>query len=144
MSAKDVQTQRDENESFALDVMVLDRYLAFSTELARLAVLGLGAVGYVLSKEATKGRSPLAVWVAVCAFLIAIAASLAHRYYGPDALGEMIAERRHRDRGNDARAAELNAKWRRKFSISSALIRVSALLLVVGAGAGVVAFGLQL
>jgi hypothetical protein len=82
--------QEKPKESFAL----LDRYIAFSAECLRLALLGIGAIGFLITNAASKaetGKPPLISLAGrnvkgfLCASLVAfglcVAFSLLHRLF---------------------------------------------------------------
>ncbi len=118
---------------FGHDIAILDRYLAYSTELIRLALLGIGAVGYCITTKpfadhAQGVAGPL--WLALVAFMVSTLAGLLHRFAGPDALADQLRARRQ-----PLKREELAATRNLKFTWSGILLGVSAINLVVGAGA---------
>jgi hypothetical protein len=125
---------------FEHDVTLLDRYLAYSTELIRLALLGIGAIGYLItthpfSEQAKAVRSTL--WLALIAFMVSTAAGLFHRYVAPDSLGDHLELLR---KPEHPKTNEFKMRRDRKFTLSGQLLALSAICLCVGAGAAAYAF----
>lgn len=135
-----------DHDKFEHDVTVLDRYLAYSTELIRLGLLGIAAIGYLITTDPFSGparRNAVrgALWIALVAFGIAVAAGLFHRHAAPKGLADHLRLLRET---NDADKEPHRQSRNRKFKISSLLLAISAVSLCIGAIAAAYAFGLVL
>ena len=135
-------------EAFDQDVAINDRHQAFSAELLRLALLGVGGVGYITSRclsPAQAGQpvlsvSDLAKWlvlIAAVSFGLAAASALALRYISSDLLAFQLRILRLRIRGNptdlsSADGEELRRNWRLK--ATRPMLVLSSVSLGVGAG----------
>jgi hypothetical protein len=135
-------------EAFDQDVAVNDRHQAFSAELLRLALLGVGGVGYVTSRSlpsAQAGQTALSVsgsakWlvlIAAASFGFAAAFALALRYISSDLLAFQLRILRLRIRSNptdvrDADQEEVRRNWRLK--ATRPMLVLASTFLVVGAG----------
>ena len=129
-----------DGETFEHDVTLLDRYLAFSAELARLSILAIGAIGYLITNNAfaaTKVQVKTWLWIALVALGLSTAAALAHRYFAPDSLGNHLELLRHHKGGLEQPAEAVDAEKGRnwKFSVAGTSIAVSAACLAIGVGA---------
>lgn len=80
---------------YQADLELHDRYIGFSSELLRLAVTGIGAVGFLIAALIHNGqlppplRSPWFVWPGLAALIclaFAAAFALAHRYFASDGM----------------------------------------------------------
>ena len=135
-------------EAFDQDVAINDRHQSFSAELLRLALLGVGGVGYVASRSLSPpqaGQPALSVsesakWlvlIAAVSFGLAAASALALRYISSDLLAFQLRILRLRIRGNptdviDADKEELRRNWRLK--ATRPMLVLSSMFLGVGAG----------
>ncbi len=95
--------QSVEENCYKADLAILDRYQAFSSEIVRLALLGIAGYGFLLSNVVLKGisGSPAAfsdrffnhpkLLAAGLAFLaLSACAALAHRYFSTDCMSHFI------------------------------------------------------
>jgi hypothetical protein len=107
-----------EEENYKGDLELLDRYIAFSSELVRMSLLGLAAIGFYLKEFVASGNTPLEIPVAwfnlllgFAGFLlaIAIACGLLHRYYATDGLAYHLNA--HRLSARPDRADEAETEW---------------------------------
>jgi hypothetical protein len=133
--------------AFDNDVIVHDRYQAFASELSRISLLGIAAIGFLVTKapfasDVTHGPSKAALWVSLSGLSVAAFASLLHRYFGPDSLGDHLEVLRHHARGTNA--SKKKGARDMKLKLCSVLLLTAAVSLVVGAGGIAVAFGLLL
>jgi len=135
-------------DGFEQDVTVNDRHQSFAAELLRLALLGVGGVGYVAAKGlpgADARQAPLhigsaAKWLVLMAavsFGVSAAAALALRYVSAEllALQLRIVRLRIRNDPHDpgiARASE--ARRNRGLKASKPLLVAASAFLVLGAG----------
>jgi hypothetical protein len=92
-----------EEDSYKVDLAVLDRYQAFSSELVRLALLGITGYGFLIANIAIKtekdgrytfvppfpGNKVLLIFGAV-ALALSAATALGHRYFSTDALAHFV------------------------------------------------------
>ena len=144
--------EESDKHSFDDDVGLLDRYQSFSGEVLRLALLSLGAIGFllttaqknekgdaVLSLEA-KGVRPLFV-VAIICLSLSICCSLVHRYYSTDSMAWHLDKRR---REKPAHIEKATRARDRAFDISTWSIFAAPALLTIGAAAVAIAFSLAL
>lgn len=134
------------------DFAVQDRYQAFSAELLRISLLGLGVIGIGASKvifpEATTSfdlTDPirLGVIAALAGFAVSAGAALVHRYASVDSLSWHIQSMRRdiRDATGDAERAETERRLRYKqFVRARNALRASATSL--GFAAGMLTFAL--
>src|SRR5215469_15226993 len=105
-------------EAFEQDVLINDRQQAFSAELLRLALLGIGGVGYVASRVLPGSAAESAVrmgfaakWLVLLAavgFGLSSASALGLRYFSSDIIASQLRIVRLRMRGGaaDRRHAE--------------------------------------
>jgi hypothetical protein len=127
------------------DFAVQDRYQAFSGELLRISLLGLGVIGVGASKVLfPEGSSAfdltdsvrLGVIVSLLGFAVSAGAALVHRYASVDSLSWHIQSLRRdvRDAEGDAKLAEKERRLRyRQFIRARDALRVSATSLGVAA-----------
>ena len=135
------------DKTFEHDMAVLDRYQSFSAEVARLALLGVTAIGalFVAAFGADKApaalRSALAAsqWaalLALSAFGAATLAALFHRYISTDSMAAHLRALRLRaaPRSGDARRAQDEEADRDgRLRASSRWLAVAAVCLAIGA-----------
>ena len=129
------------------DLALLERFQSFSAELLRLALIGISAIGFVVSKalfpEEADSKAlqlllsvKLNVAVALLSFVICAAAALSHRYYAADSVSwHLQAMRRYkRNEGDDKETAdkEIYSRFRR-FKWSTYSIRIASVSLGLGA-----------
>jgi hypothetical protein len=135
-------------DAFDQDVAINDRHQSFSAELLRLALLGVGGVGYVASRSLSPPQagqpvlsvSDIAKWlvlIAAVSFGLAAACALALRYISSDLLAFQLRILRLRIRGNpsdlsDADKEEVRRNWRLK--ATRPMLVLSSMFLGVGAG----------
>jgi hypothetical protein len=130
---------------FDQDLALSDRYLAFSAELLRLALLAIGALGYLLNTPAFLQASDSAKHdVGVRRMLLAVAilmglsaaSALAHRYIVSDMLACQLRLVRLRTRNLDGDRTKANDEaaarnWR--LSAAGPLLVLSTISLLSGA-----------
>lgn len=136
--------------TFEHDVSLLEKYQEFSAELLRLALLGLTAIGLVVSQavfaqpdESANTLSKLGLvktWIvaALLLFALAVLGALWHRYVSSDSLSwHLQAMRRYaRGRPKDIERADGKAKMRlNRFRQSQWALSVTAIALGLGAAA---------
>lgn len=69
------------------DLELLDRYQGYSSEVARLSLLGMAALGFFAVQLPSEQRDPIAgvcLGVAALLFALATACALSHRYHSTD------------------------------------------------------------
>jgi hypothetical protein len=134
-------------DAFEQDVLINDRQQTFSAELLRLALLGIGGVGYVASRAlaAGPGESNLRInntakWLVLLAavsFGLSSASALGLRFLSSDLIASQLRIVRLRIRGNaeDAHRARLEEIRRnRRLKLMRPLLLFSSSALTVGAG----------
>ena len=134
-------------DAFEQDVLINDRQQTFSAELLRLALLGIGGVGYVASRAlaAGPGESNLRIgnaakWLVLLAavsFGFSSASALGLRFLSSDLIASQLRIVRLRIRGNaeDAHRARLEEIRRnRRLKLMRPLLLFSSSALTVGAG----------
>jgi hypothetical protein len=132
--------------TFEHDLSLLVRFQEFSAELLRVALIGISAVGFVVSRivfpeeKATRiAIDPIVKMLVIAALIslaISAAAALVHRYYVADSMSwHLQAMRRYeRNTGTDVERADSEFKARLKeFKVSGRAIACSALALGMGA-----------
>jgi hypothetical protein len=133
-----------EPSTYTPDVSVLDRYVAFSAELVRLALAGIGAYAFLLTQATARdGRASTMlvvlsrhrelVAVGICFLAVGAACAVGHRYFATDALTHVL--RLQRSVKADGASENLSFLHEEERSLQSDL-RICALLLI-GASAGV-------
>src|SRR6185369_10431945 len=107
-----------EEKNYKGDLELLDRYVAFSSELVRMSLLGLAAIGFYLKEFVASGNAPFAdpvTWfnllLGFAGFLLAIAVAcgLLHRYYATDGLSYHLNALRLSSQPSRADKAETEA-----------------------------------
>jgi hypothetical protein len=135
-------------EAFEQDLAINERQQAFSAELLRLALLGIGGVGYVASRvlpggtaaEAALRMSIGAKWLVLLAavsFGLSSASALGLRYFSSDLIASQLRIVRLRIRGSadDARQAKREeARRNRRLKLMRPLLLFSSAALSLGAG----------
>jgi len=135
-------------DGFEQDVLINDRNQAFSAELLRLALLGVGGVGYVASRVLATGSSSdaslrmdvAAKWLVLTAavsFGLSAASALCLRYLASDSIAFQLRIVRLRIRGtvNDGReAAREEFRRNRRLKVMRPLLVFSSGTLGLGAG----------
>lgn len=124
--------------TFEHDVAVSDRYQLFSTELLRLSLFGIGAVGFIAEHLGVANWSTLAkqsVSLSLLFMSLSGSAALAHRYIGPDGLACHLEYLRLRKRGTPldpgvARRARRERNW--LFKHAGSVLLASACFLGMG------------
>jgi hypothetical protein len=128
------------------DFTILERFQDFSAELLRLALLGVSAIAFGVSKLIFPGGDKSVVeidsWtkrlvgLALVSFCTSAAAALIHRYASSNSMSwHLQAMRRYENNiPEQVRKADSEASVRFKFfKISSASLSVSAIFLAIGA-----------
>jgi len=135
-------------DGFEQDVLINDRSQAFSAELLRLALLGVGGVGFVASRALAAGSSGEAalrmnlaakwlVLIAAVSFGLSAASALCLRYLASDSIAFQLRIVRLRIRGSahDGSEAEREeARRNRRLKVMRPLLVFSSGTLALGAG----------
>jgi len=135
-------------EGFEQDVCINDRNQAFYAELLRLALLGVGGVGYVASRALAAGSSGEAalrmnaaakglVLAAAASFGLSAASALCLRYLASELIAFQLRIVRMRIRGTarDASEAEREeARRNRRLKVMRPMLVFSSGTLALGAG----------
>lgn len=156
--------QSIQEDSYKVDLAVLERYQAFSNEILRLALLGMAGYGFLISNIALSTSKsgeyaflPLItlnkglLTVGVIALALAAATALGHRYFSTDCLTHFVRRVRLSQsiEGMPETAEKLTAEQIIKHEEISLdrdlwwckwLLLASCLLLVVGAACVAFAF----
>lgn len=136
------KTQYDiPKEAFESDLALLDRYQAFSAELVRISLLGVGLVGFFFTKpEVRNDLSTIASTVAAGAFAFATALALGHRYFSSDGIHYHLKSLRSTsETERTVREGHRNGAYKRSGGflsasvVSAAVGAVSAAIALVGA-----------
>jgi hypothetical protein len=122
-------------EEYEPDLALLDRYQAFSAEVVRISLAGIGVAGFFLSQaNGVRNRfSGWAVAVAALAFAVAAALALGHRYYSSDGIHFHLKSRRLPDATG---RAGLEGTRNRQYRISGTLLGAASVAAAVGTLAG--------
>lgn len=153
---------------YKADLAVLDRYQAFSSEMLRLALLGIAGYGFLISNVLFRGdgngrypyldllaQNRLVLIVGLLALATASATALGHRYFSTDCLTHFVRRLRLSQSLTDYPAAPEAKTWAtiidsegkslaKDLNICRWLLLASAVTLTVGAFAVSVAFALTL
>ena len=140
------------DKTFEHDLAVSDRYQSFSAELLRLALLGIAAIGFlvtnILLRTASLSGNPgtpprplppefkLYLSTSLICLGLSAACALLHRYFGSDSVAYHLASLRRDLRqapGDDAKAKEEREGRNWRFRWSGRLLFVSGFLLWIGA-----------
>ena len=135
-------------DGFEQDVCINDRHQAFSAELLRLALLGVGGVGFVASRALAAGSSgesalrmnAAAKWlvlIAAASFGFSAASALCLRYLASDSIAFQLRIVRLRIRGtaDDGTEAEREeARRNRRLKVMRPMLVFSSGTLGLGAG----------
>ena len=135
-------------DGFEQDVLINDRNQAFSAEILRLALLGVGGVGYIASRalsassstEAALRMDAAAKWlvlIAAVSFGLSAASALCLRYLASDSIAFQLRIVRLRIRGsaNDGSEAEREEGRRnRRLKVMRPMLLFSSGTLGLGAG----------
>jgi hypothetical protein len=135
-------------EAFDQDLQINDRQQSFSAEILRLALLGIGGVGYVASKALPSSpagdlglrvgaEAKWLVLLAAVSFGLSSAFALGLRYFSSDVIASQLRIVRLRMRGiaSDAGQAEREEVRRnRRLKLMRPLLVVSSATLTLGAG----------
>jgi hypothetical protein len=134
-------------DAFEQDVVINDRNQAFSAELLRLALLGVGGVGYIASRAlaGSLGETALrmdvaAKWLVLTAavsFGLSAGSALCLRYLASDLIAVQLRIVRLRIRGtaDDGRQADrAEARRNRRLKVMGPTLLFSSSTLALGAG----------
>jgi hypothetical protein len=137
-------------DAFEQDVVINDRSQAFSAELLRLALLGVGGVGYVASRALTNApaesvrMNSAAKWlvlIAAASFGLCAASALSLRYFSSELIAFQLRIVRLRVRGtvDDGSEAETEEGRRnRRLKVMRPTLLISSGALGIGAGVFIV------
>lgn len=153
-----------EAEAYKADLEVVDRYQAFSTELLRLALLGIAGYGFLLSQiifgntesaefltRLQRGQWLLALGLA--ALGVSAGAALMHRFYSTDCIthhirflrlhrtAQRLAPASSEREGREAQALSERRSLENDLELCKWSLLVSAVALCSGAVAVVATFG---
>ena len=139
------------NNTFEHDLAVSNKYQSFSTELLRLSLLGIAAIGFlvanILAKDVPHSNSYLKYSLSISLACLGLSAgcALLHGYASADAiayqLGALRREvRRSKDKDDVNRAKEEKKKMWKSFRREIGLTIVSGIFLWLGAVALAISF----
>ncbi|MDX6529238.1 MAG: hypothetical protein QOH41_1528 [Blastocatellia bacterium] len=130
---------------YKADLEVLDRYQAYSAEVARLAILTIIGFGFLLSFAFYQGgrtqfgdallRHKYVLTTGILALGIAVGLALAHRYVSTDSMSVLIRNIRIYKSGGIFKpdyVRDQAAQLFRRFRLSGWLIAAASIFLVVG------------
>ena len=136
---------------YKVDLELQDRYTAYSAEILRIALLGIAGYGFLLKDILYAEHAPSTllhrahdVWClliggAVCLGLSA-ALALQHRVYSTDCVSCIVAFIRKNVCGRSDEAESERALLRTNLKRAALILRLSALLVALGAGSVVATF----
>ncbi|MCL1036196.1 hypothetical protein L2725_03225 [Shewanella corallii] len=141
-------------DSYRIDIIVLEKYQSFSTELLRLALLGIAGYGFLVSNVALKVKDggmhlftdgflgPVFLVLGALAFAISALSALAHRYYSSDCLTHFVRLLRLKESENDLLESidSEEASLDKDLNRCKRYLIMSCLALVVGAFSVAVSF----
>ncbi|WP_045856529.1 hypothetical protein [Teredinibacter purpureus] len=143
-------------DRYKIDVIVLEKYMAFSTEILRLALLGIAVYGFLVSNIVLEiGESGLLalnanmssvvfLFLGPIAFLLSSLAALAHRFYSSDCLAHYVRILRLSEaEGNEKLKTEKDSLEKDGKRCKN-LIIASCIFLVLGTFLAVCSFGIVL
>ena len=125
--------------TFEHDLAVGSRYQAFSVEILRVSLAGLGGIGFFLTQDLTVGSihvSSKPLLIAAAAFGVAAACAIAHRYLGTEALACHLMGLRLRIRnaaGDEAKAKREDTRRKRWFFCCVWLLGWASIATALGA-----------
>ena len=125
----------DEN-SYKPDIELLERYHAYSAELLRLSLAGLGVIGFlVTSKLVTYSAVKICLALSVILFGVSADGALGHRYLSSDGIHHLIkAVRLSKLRNLDEkRIKDQDSQMKEKYERSWKYLRLSCVSLALGA-----------
>jgi uncharacterized membrane protein YidH (DUF202 family) len=139
------------------DFIMLERFQDFSAELLRIALLGISAIGFAVSKllfpehdlvraQVTPGAKVFLAF-ALIALSVSAAAALAHRYSSANSMSWHLQAMRRYKQGDAKQVikADSESKQRHKnFKTSRTALACSAIALAVGAASLAIAVWLLL
>lgn len=120
---------------YQADLELLDRYVGFSVEIARISTLGLAAIGFAMQyllKDLLVNMpgSKLFMASAVVLLGVSIAAALGHRFFATDGMFYLLRSLRGGER--EASRAFDSETMIALFKLSSRLLAVAAISASVG------------
>jgi len=125
----------DEN-SYKPDIELLERYHAYSAELLRLSLAGLGVIGFlVTSKLVTYSAVKICLALSVILFGVSAGGALGHRYLSSDGIHHLMkAVRLSKLRNLDEkRIKDQDSQMKEKYERSWKYLRLSCVSLALGA-----------
>ena len=136
---------------YRVDLELQDRYTAYSAEILRLALLGIAGYGFLLKDLVYAEHAPATmvqraheVWYLLIGGVLCLGISavfaLQHRVYATDCVACVTAFVRKNACGRAEEADADRAALRRNLKRAAVFLRLSALLLALGAGWVVAAF----
>jgi hypothetical protein len=150
MTALDLGQEPLSENQYRADLELLDRYTGFSSELVRLASLGLGGLALFLKASLDKkpaldlqtGWFNLLLGGAALLFGMAVACGLLHRYYAADGFACHIRALRLAQGGGTGFESEALARTNR-YKLATSWLISSECAVAAGAFVGGVAFAIR-
>jgi hypothetical protein len=151
MERASLTTHELKEENYAADFRLLESYLGFSSELLRLALAGLAAIGFLISLAIEKASRRFAGFldeptasnaliVSAVALGVAAALAVAHKYSAPDGMFHHLRALRIYASGDQERAQHADQIRNGRFRMSGWWLTGSAVSLVLGAAALITSF----
>jgi hypothetical protein len=132
-------------DAYKPDLQLLERYQAYSAELLRLSLAGLGVVGFlIMNKLVTQTAVKAWLTVGILLFGVSSGSALAHRYFSSDGIHYFIkAVRLNGRKSPDEKCikGEID-NMKKKYRIAWMYLRISCVSLALGAMAIAVGFAL--
>ncbi|RLS57600.1 MAG: hypothetical protein DWH91_04170 [Planctomycetota bacterium] len=136
------------------DLELSDRYQQFSSELLRLALLGMAGIGFLISDVVLSKEHPLylamlrdARWflvVSIICLSLAVGGALAHRYLATDCISDEIHFLRELKRSGRDTARRVHGFFRWKLKVCAWLLMATCGLLFAGAAFAAASFSVVL
>lgn len=140
-----------DEKRYKIDLELQDRYTAYSAEILRIALLGIAGYGFLVKDLIYAEHAPgrflqrahevwyLQIGGAIC-LGVSAALALQHRVYATDCVACVVAHIRKMTCGRAEEAELERTALRSNLKRAAFLLRVSALLVALGAGAVVATF----
>jgi hypothetical protein len=147
------------DNTFEHDLALSDRYQLFSAELLRLSLLGIAAIGFLITNFVLRTTSPSSlpvnpprplpeefkayVILSLVCLGISAACALLHRYFGADCVAfhlESLRQDLRKASGDDIKAEKERRGRDWRFKVSGKLLFASATFLWLGAVFLIVSF----
>jgi hypothetical protein len=125
-----------EENSYKSDIQLLDRYQAYSAELLRLSLAGLGVVGFlVTNKLVTERPVKICLMIGIILFGVSSGAALGHRYFSSDGIHHLLKAIRLSSRidPDESQIEHEGDLMKAKYKRSWTYLRIACVSLALGA-----------